>query len=125
MNTITNFLLDTLKEKYIVKNILDLKYQMEHKEKMNNVCKSINEMTCFIFHTVSIESEGPIQTHLIFHDKYDDILTSSEKVEKYIFLFENYEIEQYFYIAQILGSKEDMFLNTEEYLGLYDINIMN
>ena len=43
MNSVYNKLLDEIKEKHIVDDILQMKAEMEHREKMKPVLKSINE----------------------------------------------------------------------------------
>jgi len=126
-NHITNKLIELVKEKHIAKYILDMKYEMEHKEKMIKICKNIKEMTCVVLNTVDttdIEENTPIQTHIIFHERLEEGIQMEESVENYVFAFQPYEIGQYRYINNIIQKKGEKFLNKEEYLRLFDIITM-
>ena len=113
--------------------ILDMKYQMEHSQKMQKICNTIKDMTCIVLNTVyedelrptprpTTSTHLPMQTHVIFHDRITADIKVEESIELYVFAFEPHEIEQYFYIAQVIGEKGDIFLNKQEYEGLYNIN---
>jgi hypothetical protein len=125
MNSIKELLLNEVKEKHIVNDILQMKYEMEHREKMGPIINNINEMTCFIFNTVgdyNIDNEDlPVITKLIHHYKYNgDINTDTEIV---IFKFEEYEEFILENINNIIEEKNEYFLNNEEYLNIYNIDM--
>lgn len=128
MNIVSEQLLDLLKEKWIVKDILDMKYEMEHREKMKKICKNINEMTCFILNTteeLDIE-EGRIpdvHTQLIFHDKLDENTSPEEAVEYYIFAYQEHEVFEYRYINRIINNRGEPYLNKKEYYDSFDITL--
>ena len=136
MDQVTDQLIDLLKEKWIVKDILDMKYEMEHKENMRGICNLINDMTCVVLNTVNRENscsydniyeaelvEGPIQTHLIFHEKIEVDIQMDESVENYVFAFQPHEMNQYRYITRTIEDKGELYLNKEEYLSLYDVEL--
>ncbi len=122
MDVVTNQLVDLLKEKWIVKDILDMKYEMEHKEKMKNICNNINEMTCVILNTTGeYDIEEEIHTQIIFHEKIETSIRMEEAIEYYIFDYQSYEMNQYRYINRIIEHKGEPYLNKQEYLNLYNI----
>ena len=110
-------------EKYIAEEIFNMKYAMEHKESMDKICNIFKDMSCVVLNTVSEETidNAPIQTHLIFHDKMDSDIIMGEEIEQYVFAYQLDEIEQLDYINNIISNKGDLFLNSEEYMGIYDI----
>ena len=122
MDKVTQQLTTILKEKWIVKDILDMIYASDHKDRMENICNSINDMTCVVLNTV-YTNNVPIQTHIIFHDKIDDCTTSEETIENYIFAFQSHEMNQYNYILKTIKNKGEIYLNKEEYLNLYNIEL--
>ncbi len=125
MDKVVNQLIGLLKEKWIVKDILDMKYEMEHREKMKRICKSINEMTCVILNTTEefdIREERDIHTQIIFHEKLETSIRMEEAIEYYIFDYQPYEINQYRYINRIIEHKGEPYLNKQEYLNLYNID---
>ena len=128
MEQITDKLTELVGEKYIAEELLDMKYAMEHKEKMDGICDSFTNMTCVVLNTVSKEqnkeNQMPTQTHLIFHEKMDADIVMNEAIEHYIFAFQFEELDKLSYINNIIKKKGDLFLNTEEYMGLYDATLM-
>ena len=124
MEQLTNKLNDLVGEKYIAEEILNLKYAMEHKEKMNQICDSFKNMTCVILNTVSEEpiNDCPIQTHLIFYEKFDLDDEVDNTIERYVFSFQIDELDQYKYINDIIEEKGNSFLNLKEYVELYNIS---
>jgi len=125
-NHITNRLIELVKEKHIAEDILDMKYAMEHKEKMIKICKNIKEMSCVVLNTVDmtdIEENTPAQTHLIFHYKIETDILMDEEIEHYIFAFQPDELHQYRYINYHMRKRGEIFLNNDEYTGLYNAMI--
>lgn len=121
---VINKLIDLVGEKYIAEEILNIKYAMEHKEKMNKICKLFEDMVCVILNTINNKTEKSsilIQTHLIFHDKMDSCLEIDETIENYLFEFQLDELHQYRYIMNTIEKKGEPFLNKKEYIRLYDI----
>lgn len=126
MEEVTDKLTDLVQEKYIVEDILNMKYAMEHKERMVQICKSINEMTCVVLNTINGENiEEPLQTHIIFHERMEEDIQMDEAIEYYIFAFQQNELDQFRYINRIIERKGEIFLDTKEYIGLYDIGLYN
>ena len=123
MDQVTDQLLDLLKEKWIVKDILDMKYEMEHRENMRGICSLIEDMTCVILNTVEEVGDNPTQTHLIFHEKIEGDIQMYEAVENYVFAFQPHEMNQYRYIVRRIEDRGEFFLNKEEYLNLYDVEL--
>ena len=124
MEQVTDKLTDLVGEKYIAEEILNMKYAMEHKEKMDGICNSFTNMTCVVLNTVNKEDNVPTQTHLIFHEKMDADIIMTDAIEHYVFAFQFDELHQLSYINNIIQKKGELFLNTEEYNGLYDATLM-
>lgn len=129
--SITNKLTELVGEKFLAEEILNIKYAMEHKERKNKICDTFKNMTCVVLNTVSEEENkenAPMQTHLIFHEKLgntDELsLLTDEVIEYYVFAFQTDELHQFRYINDIIKKKGDIFLNSEEYIGIYDISLM-
>ena len=123
MKQITDTLTDLVGEKFIAKEILDMKYAMEHKETMDKICNTFEDMTCVILNRISEEQidDCPSQTHVIFHEKLDSDIMMDEAIEYYGFAFQSDEMGQFNYINNIIKKKGDLFLNQEEYLGIYQM----
>ena len=126
MDKVINQLTDLLKEKWIVKDILDLKYGMEHNEKMKKICKSIDEMTCVILNSTEqyqLEEEERLimHTQIIFHDKLETAIRMEDAIEHYVFAFQEWEMNQLIYINRIINDKGEPYLNKDEYLNLYNV----
>ena len=127
MDVVTEQLVELLKEKWIVKDILDMKYEMEHREKMKKICNNINEMTCVILNSteeVDIEEERipEVHTQIIFHDKLEEGL-NDEEIEYYVFSFQSHELNQYRYINRTIEHRGEPYLTKDEYLNLYNIEL--
>ena len=123
MDSVYNLLLENIQEKYIVDDILQMKAEMEHRDRMKPIIKNINDMVCFVFNTVgdyNIDDEDlPVVTKIIHHYKYDENDSGSEIV---IFKFEEYEEYILDNINDIFDEKNEYFLDREEYFSIYDIS---
>ena len=125
IDEVTDRLIDLVLEKHVAEYILDMKYASEHKDKMEKICETIKDMACVVLNTVNEPNiEEPLQTHLIFHERIEANIQLDEAIEHYIFAFQTDELEQYRYINNIVQRKGEIFLNKEEYLGLFDITSM-
>ena len=127
MESVRELLLDEVKEKHIVDDILQMAAEMEHREKMKPIIENINEMVCFVFNTVHSHEyvdDLPVVTKLIFHYKYQDETDPhpDTETECVIFRFEEYEGFILDNINAIIEEKNEYFLTQEEYLSIYDIN---
>lgn len=125
MNSVYELLLENIKEKHIVDDILQMAFEMEHIEKMKPIIQNINDMVCFVFNTVgdyNVDDEDlPVVTTLIHHYKYD-YTSDHNNTEFVIFKFEEYENFILENINNIIAEKNEYFFNREEYFSIYDIS---
>jgi len=121
MEQITDKLTELVGEKFIAEDILDTKYAIEHKEKMNKICKSFEEMSCFILNTINKENEQKTHTHVIFHDKILDYSEANDhpSIEYYKFMYMPDEQQKLDYVNFTMKRKNERYFTTREYVYVW------
>ena len=123
MKEVTKTLTDLVGEPFIAEDILNIKYAMEHKDKMEKICKSFEDMVCIILNPIDKtnykgETIDLIHTHLTFHDKIEELDFShfeGTSIEYYNFAYMESEEKIHTYIINTMRMKKEIYLNKKEY----------